>query len=121
MNNDIPDARVSDDEDSASDMYGDECAAAESHEEIVNETTSPMKTRTRSKSWKANLAEPLMCSDPEDEQPPPQPRKSNSASRAPLRAGGHVKYFRRNSNQFQSIASKKLAARKSPAGGRGRK
>ena len=121
MNNDIPDARVSDDEDSASDMYGDECAAAESHEEIVNETTSPMKTGTRSKSLKVDLAEPLMCSDPEDEQPPPQPRKSNSASRAPLRAGGHVKYFRRNSNQFQSIASKKRAARKSPAGGRGRK
>ncbi len=52
MNNDIPDARVSDNEGSASDEDGVEFAAAESDEEIVHETLrqSPMKDSTRSKS-----------------------------------------------------------------------
>ncbi len=42
-------------EDSASDMDGDECAAAESEEKIVDETIPPsqMKTLSRSKSQKA--------------------------------------------------------------------
>ncbi len=36
------------------DEDGDKCVAAESDEEIVDETLcqSPMKNRTRSKSWK---------------------------------------------------------------------
>ncbi len=67
------------------------------------------------------LPEPLMGFDSEDKQPSPQPRKRNRASPAPLRAGGHAKYFRRKSKQYLSIASKKLAANKSPAGGSGRK
>ncbi len=55
-------------EDSASDKDGDECAAAESDEEIVDETIplSPMRNRTRSKSRKFVEPEPLLPSDSED-------------------------------------------------------
>ncbi len=57
-------------EDSVPDEDGNECVAAESDEEIVDETLcqSPMKNRTRSKSRKVLLPvpEPLLPSDPED-------------------------------------------------------
>ncbi len=62
-----------------------------------------------------------MCSDSGDELRRPQPRKHIHASPAPPSAGGHTKYFRRNSNQFPSIASKKLTASKGSAGGRRQK
>ncbi len=62
-------------EDSASDRDGDECAAAESDEEIVNETIlqSPMKIQTRCKSYQVILPEAFQvtCSDSEDEPPRP--------------------------------------------------
>ncbi len=105
-----------------SDEDGDECVAAESDEEIVDETIrqSPMKNRTRSKSRKVVVPEPLLPSESEDEKHRPQPRKRNRASPAPLRAGGHARYFRRNSNQFPSITSKKLADSRGKVGGRGR-
>ena len=111
-------------EGSASEGDGDGCAAAESDGDIVDETILPslMKNRTRSKSKKVIIPEPLMCSDTEDdEEDRPQPRKRNRAGPAQLRAGGHSKFFRRNSNQFPSIASKTLVQRKGTAGGRGRK
>ena len=101
--------------DSASDKDGDECEAVESECSIVDETVrpSPMKMRTRSKAL-PNIVVPdsLMCSDPEDDEPPLRQRKRNHTIATPLRAGGTSKYFRRNSNQFPSIASKTLAARK---------
>ncbi len=110
-------------EDNASDKHGDECAAAESEEEIMDETIqqSPMENQTRSKSRMVILPEAFMCSDSEDEPPRQQPRKCNCASPAQLRTGGHAKYFQRKLNQFLSIASKKLTANKRQAGGRGRK
>ena len=113
----------SDSEDSASDEEAHECAAAKSDDDIVDETVSPspMKNRTRSKARKVTIPAPIMCSDFEDEERRPRPRKRTHSSPAPLRAGGTSKYFRRNSNQFPSIASKKLAARKGRAGSRGRK
>ena len=109
--------------DSASDKDGDEYASAETDECIVDETVcpSPKKIRTRSKSWKVNIPEPVMYSDPEDEKPHPRQRKRTRASTTPLRAGGTSKYFRRNSNHFPSIASKKLAVRRGRAGSRGSK
>ena len=111
-------------DDSASDKDGDEDAAAEPGDDIVDETvtSSPKKIRTRSKS-KQVLPEPIICSDPEDEEPRPRQRKRTHANATPLRAGGTSKYFRRlgNLNQFPSIASKTLAARKARAGNRGRK
>ncbi len=64
---------------------------------------------------------PLLLSDSEDEDHRPQPRKRNRSSPAPLRAGGNARYVRRGLNQFPIIASKKLAARKAKAGGRGLK
>jgi hypothetical protein len=123
MEDDVADARATDDEDRASERGGDECTAADSDDGIMDETIrpSPMKNRTRSKSRKVSLPEPLMCSDSEDELSRPQPRKRNRASSAPFRAGENSKYFRRNPNQFPSIASKKLAERKSTAGGSARK
>ncbi len=78
-----------------------------------------MKIRTLSKSYKVIVPETIICSDTEDELLRPQPRKHNRASPVLLRAGGHAKYFQRNSNQFPSIASKKLAASEGQAGGRG--
>ena len=95
----------SENEDSASDKDGDECAAAESDDEIAGETVapSPMKDRTRSKSRKVVIPDALMCSDTEEEFSRPQPRKRNHASPALLRAGGHAKYFR--------ISSRALPAR----------
>ena len=112
-----------DSEDSASDKEGDACAAAESEDEIVDETIppSPGKIRTRSKSQKVIIPPPVMCSDSEDEEHRPRPRKRTHASPAPLRAGGTSKCFRRNLNQFPSIASKKLAARTGRAGSQGQK
>ena len=94
----------SENEDSASDSDSDsdECAAAESEEDIVDEIVQPsqMKHRTRNKSRRVALPEPLTCSDSEDELPRLQSRKRNYASPAALRADGYAKYFRRNSNQF---------------------
>ena len=77
------------------DNDSDVCAAAESEEEIVNETVqpSPMKSQTRSKSQQVVLPDPLMYSDCEDESPRQQRRKRNHASPAALRAGGHAKYL----------------------------
>ena len=59
-----------DSEDSALDKEGDECAAAESEDEIVDETTPPStgKIRTRSKSAKVIVPPPVLCSDSEDEE-----------------------------------------------------
>ena len=61
--------------DSASDKDGDECEAVESECSIVDETVRPslMKMRTRSKA-RPNIVVPdsLMCSDPEDDEPPPR-------------------------------------------------
>ncbi len=102
-------------EDSALDKDGNECAAAKSDEEIVDEN------RTRSKSLKVVEPEPLLPSDSEDEGPRQQLCKRKSASPAPLRAGGYARYFRRISNQFPCIASKKLADSKGKVDGRGRK
>ncbi len=102
---------------------GNECSAAELDEESVDETfhQSPIKNCTRSRSRKVVVPEPLLLSDSEDEEHRPLPSKSNRASPAPLRAGGHARYFRCSSNQFPIIASKKPAARKAKAGGRERK
>ncbi len=108
---------------SVSDEDGDECTTAELDEEIVDEKLcqSPMKNSTRNKSQKVVVPEPLLLSNSENEERRPQPRKFNRASPPPLRAGGHARYFRRGSNQFPVIASKKLAARKGKAVGRGRR
>ncbi len=67
----------SEDEDSASDKDGDECAAAESEEEIVDETVpqSQLKNRISSKSRKVIVPKALLCSEFEEELPRPQPRK----------------------------------------------
>ncbi len=55
-------------DDSAQDEDGNECAAAESDEEIVDETLhqSSIKNSTRNKSWKVLVREPLLPSDSED-------------------------------------------------------
>ncbi len=100
-------------------MYGDEYAAAESNDEIVDKTIpqSPIKNRTWSKSRKLNVPEALMCSGSEDELPHSQPRQRIHASPAPLRAVGHAIYFLCNSNQVPSIANKKLTASKGSAYG----
>ena len=57
-----------------SDEDGCECVAPESDEEIVDETLyqSPMKNRTRSKSQKVIVPEPLIPSDSEDDVCRPQ-------------------------------------------------
>ena len=107
--NDTAPEQESEKEDSASESDSDVCAAAESEDEFVDETVQPCPMR--SKSRKVVIPEALMCSDAKDELPRPQRRKRNHASPAALRAGKHAKYFRRNSNQFSSIASKKLMAR----------
>jgi hypothetical protein len=62
-------------EDSVLDEDGDECAAAESDEEIVGETIQPslIKKRIRSKSRKIVVPEPLLPSDSEEEEPRQQP------------------------------------------------
>jgi hypothetical protein len=86
------------------------CVAAKSDDDIVDETIlqSSTKYRSRSKSRKVLVSEALMCSDSEDELPRPQPSKLHRASPASLRAGGHAKYFRRNSNWFLSITARRL-------------
>ena len=108
---------------SVSDENGDECVAAESDEEIVDETLrqSQMKNRTRSKSRKVIVPEPLIPSDSEDDECRPQQCKSNRASPAPERAGRKAKYIRRSSNPLPVMSSKTIASRKAKAGGRGRK
>ena len=57
--------------DSASDSDSDLCAAAESEDEIVDETVHPSsrKNRTRSKPRKVVISDPIMCSDSEDDLP----------------------------------------------------
>ena len=92
--------------------------------QYCDETVRPslMKMRTRSKARLVYVEpEAIMCSDVEDDEPRPRPRKRNVAIKTPLRAGATAKYLRRNSNQFPSIASKTLAARKSRAGKKGTK
>ena len=81
--------------DCSSDKEGDEHAAAESEDEIVDETIppSPGKVRTRSKARKVIIPAPVMCSDSEDEEHRPRPRKRTNASPAPLRAGGTFNLF----------------------------
>ena len=61
-------------EDSALDKDGDEYAEAKTDDGIVDETVSPSpkKIRTRSKTQKVNLPDPIICSDPEDEEPRPR-------------------------------------------------
>ena len=110
-------------DDSASDKDGNEYAAVESEEEIVDKTVrpSPMKMRPRSKTRQLVIPASIMCSDSEDDEPRPRQRKRNHTIATPLRAGGTSKYFRRNSNQFPSITSKTLATRKARAGNRGLK
>ena len=98
--------------------------SVESECSIVDETIqpSPMKMRTRSKARRTLvIPEPDICSDVEDDEPRPRQRKRNPVTKTPLRAGGTSKYFRRNSNQFPSIASKTLAARRSRVGNKGTK
>ena len=110
--------------DSASDNDGDECVAVESECSIVDETVqpNPTKMRTRSKARQTFVEpDPVICSDIEDDEPRPRQRKRNHVIATPQRAVGTAKYFRRNSNQFPSIASKTLAARKSRAGKKGTK
>ena len=95
------------------------CEAVESECSIVDETIrpSPLKMRTRSKTRPSFvIPDATICSDVEDDEPRPRQRKRNLAITTPLRAGGTAKYFRRNSTQFPSIASKTLTARKSRAG-----
>ncbi len=100
------------------DKEGNKRAAAESNDDIVDETIpmSPMKNRTRSKSSRVVLPEEIMCPEPVDEPPRPQPSKRHRASPALLRAGGQAKYFQHNPNQFPSIASTKLTQPYSPQG-----
>jgi hypothetical protein len=104
------------DEDSALDKDGDN-AAAESEDELVFETIpqSPMTNQSKSKSRKVIIFDALMSSDSEGKH------WHIHASPTLLSVGGHTKYFRRNSKQSQSIASKKLTASKGSAGGLGRK
>ena len=102
--------------DSASDSDGNEYAAVESECSIVDETVrpSPMKMRTRSKARPSYvIPDADICSDVEDNEPRPRQRKRNPAIATMPRAGGTSKIFRSNSNQFPSVASKALAARKS--------
>ena len=110
-------------DDSASDNDGDEYAAVESEEEIVDETVRPslMKMRTRSKTRQPVIPDSIICSDTEDEEPRPRQRKRNHTIATPLRAGATSKYFPRSSNRFPSVASKALAACKARACNRGRK
>ena len=110
-----------DSEDSASDKKGDKNAAAELEDGIVDDVIppSPGEIRTRSKAWKVTIPAPVMCSDSQDDEDRPRPRKRTNASPAPLRTGGSSNCFGRNSNQFPSIASKKLAARQDRDGNRG--
>ena len=94
----------------------------ESECSIVDETIqpSPMKMRTRSKARPTFvIPDPDICSDVEDDEPRPRQRKRNPVVKTPLRTGGTSKYFRRNSNQFPSIASKTLAVRRSRSGKKG--
>ena len=111
-------------DDGVSDEDDKHCETVESECSIVDETirTSPMKMRTRSKARRTLvIPDPDICSDVEDDEPRPRQRKRNPAIKTPLRAGGNSKYFRRNSNQFPSIASKTLAVRKTRAGKKGAK
>ena len=106
---------TSDDDDRYREPVESECS-------IVDETIqpSPMKMRTRSKDRRTLvIPEADICSDVEDDEPRPRQRKRNPVAKTPLRAGGTSKYFRRNSNQFPSIASKKLAVRRSRVGKKG--
>ena len=116
MNDSAPELE-SENEDSALDKDGDECMAAKSDDEIVDETVSPslMMNQTKSKARKVVRPEALMCSDTEDEISRPLPHKRNHAGPAPLRAVGTSKYFRRNSNQFPRIAKSLQPARGDPA------
>ncbi len=72
--------------DSAEDKEGNELAAAESGDDIVEEKIppSPMKNRTRSKSRTVIVPEAPMCSDSEDELLCPLPSKRHPASPARL-------------------------------------
>ena len=106
---------TSDDDDRYREPVESECS-------IVDETIqpSPMKMRTRSKDRRPLvIPDADICSDVEDDEPRPRQRKRNPVAKTPLRAGGTSKYFRRNSNQFPSIASKKLAVRRSRVGKKG--
>ena len=64
---------------SVSDEDGDECIAAESDEEIVDETLrqSLMMNCIRSKSPKAVVSELLLLTASENDEHRPQPRKHN--------------------------------------------
>jgi hypothetical protein len=106
-----------------SDEDGGECVAPESDEEIVDEKLcqSPMKNRTRSKSQKVIVPEPLKPSDSKDDVCRPQQCERNRASPAPERAGRKAKYIRRPSNPLPIMPSKTFASRKANAEGRGRK
>ncbi len=95
---------------SALDEDGDECIAAESDEEIVDETLcqSLMKNNTRSKSQKVVVPAPPLPSDSEDEEHRQQPHKRDCASPASVRAGGHARYFICNSNQSRVSPARSL-------------
>ena len=83
----------SDSEDSASDKEGDECTAAESEDNIVDETVSPSPTkiRTRSKSRKVIIPAPVMCSNPEDGETSSAATQAYSCQSSPATGGW---YFR---------------------------
>ena len=111
-------------DDSASDKDGDEDMAAEPEDDIDETVTpSPKKMQTRRNGRKVlKIPDTLICSDPEDEESRPWQRKRTHANATPIRAGGNSKKFCQNSaNQFPSISSKQLAARKGRAGSRGPK
>ena len=85
-------------DDSAPDKDGDEYAAVESEDEIVDETVcpSPIIMRTRSKTQHCQqtvIPDSIMCSDTEDDEPRPRQRKRNHTIATPLRAGGTSKYY----------------------------
>ena len=87
---------------------------------IMNETLnfSPMKNP---KSRNFALPEAVMPSNSKYEKPRLHRRKRTNPCPGVLRAGGHAKDFRRNSNQFPSAASKpeRLTGRRGRAGSHG--
>ena len=102
-------------------QYSDDCAShkdeqeyvyvyAESEQEIVDETIrpSPTKMRTRSKSRKPVLPEPIICSDTEDDESCLRQRKRTHAIATPLRAGGTSNFFAKTRIIFQVLQARNL-------------
>ncbi len=94
--------------------------ATDQEDSIIDETLnlSTVRDRTRSKSKKYVIPEPLIPPNSDDEQPWSSRRKKTQRGASVSRAGVTAKFLRRNSNQFASSASKKHNARRGRAGGR---